>query len=148
MYQCITSRKGDLTYFLELIIAASNNRPQPLSPSCLSFFLSSPWQVNNKLTTWMTNVAEVESDAAKLTCEQVLLFGRAKRAARERVSERERREGPRFLSRVYFSRYPPNGEPARRLQQNSSVTIQALTSRILTLKINQGTKFKIIASLE
>ena len=96
----------------------------------------------------MTNVAEVESDAAKLTCEQVLLFGRAKRAARERVSERERREGPRFLSRVYFSRYPPNEEPARRLQQNSSVTIQALTSRILTLKINQGTKFKIIASLE
>ena len=93
----------------------------------------------------MTNVAEVESDAAKLACEQALLFGRA---ARERVSERESREGLRFLSRVYFSRYPPNGELALRLQQNSSVKTQALTSKILTLKINQGTKFKIIASLE
>jgi len=72
----------------------------------------------------MTNVAEVESGAAKLACEQALLFQRAKRAAQERVSERESREGARFLSRVYFSRYPPNGELARRLQQNSSVTIQ------------------------
>ena len=131
----------------------SNNRPRiiALNPSrrlLLFFFLSSPCQVNNKLTTWMTNVAEVKSDAAKLACEQALLFGLAKRAARERVSKRERRKGPRFLSRVYFSRYPPNGELSRRLQQNSSVTIQALTSRILTLKINHGTKFEIIASLE
>ena len=30
-----------------------------------------------------------------LSCEQVLLFGRAKRAARERASERRSRKGPR-----------------------------------------------------
>ena len=93
----------------------------------------------------MTNVAEMESDAAKLACEQALLFGRA---ARERVSEQESREGPRFLSRVFFSRYPSTGELAHRLQQNSSVTTQVLTSRILTLKINQGTKSEIVASLK
>ena len=44
--------------------------------------------------------------------EQALLFGRAKRAAGERASERR----SACLSRVYFSRYPPNGELARRLQ--------------------------------
>ena len=42
-----------------------------------------------------------------IACEQALLFGRAKRAAR----------GWRTcLSCVYFSRYPPNGELAHRLQ--------------------------------
>ena len=64
------------------------------------------------------------SNAMYLACEQALLFGRAKRAARERASERRSREGPppavasllACLSRVYFSRYPPNGELARRLQ--------------------------------
>ena len=40
-----------------------------------------------------------------LACEQALPFGRAKRAARERASER----------RSYFLRYPPNGELARML---------------------------------
>ena len=44
--------------------------------------------------------------------EQALLFGRAKRAAGERASERR----SACLSRVYFSRYPLNGELARRLQ--------------------------------
>jgi len=39
---------------------------------------------------------------SSLACEQALLFGRAKRVARERAS-------------VYFSRYPPHGELARRL---------------------------------
>ena len=33
-----------------------------------------------------------------VACEQALLFGRAKRAARERMSERRSREGPRGLS--------------------------------------------------
>ena len=47
-----------------------------------------------------------------LACEQALLFGRAKRAARARASV----QLWRLLSRVYFSRYPPNGELARRLR--------------------------------
>ena len=46
-----------------------------------------------------------------IACEQALLFGRAKRAARERTRGRLA-----CLSRVYFSRYPPNGELAHRLQ--------------------------------
>ena len=44
-----------------------------------------------------------EDPARYIACEQALLFGRAKRAARERASERRSREGP------------PNGELARRL---------------------------------
>ena len=46
----------------------------------------------------------------QLACEQALLFGRAKRT-------REQAAKPRgaCLLRVYFSRYPPNGELARRL---------------------------------
>jgi len=47
-----------------------------------------------------------------LACEQALLFGRAKRAARARASVRL----SRLPSRVYFSRYAPNGELARRLR--------------------------------
>ena len=52
---------------------------------------------------------------ARFACEQALLFGRTKRAAREHVSERRSREVPvplhpafasslAFFSRVYFSR--------------------------------------------
>ena len=52
--------------------------------------------------------------AATLTSEQALIFGREKRAAQERVSERRGREGPlpafgtplACLSRAYSSRYP------------------------------------------
>ena len=42
---------------------------------------------------------------------EALLFGRAKRAAGERPSERRATDPPlsRLLSRVYFSRYPQNG---------------------------------------
>ena len=55
--------------------------------------------------------------AATLASEQALIFGREKRAAQERVSERRGREVPlppfgtplACLSLVYFSRYPPNG---------------------------------------
>ena len=55
----------------------------------------------------MTNVAEVESDAAKLACEQALLFGRAKRAVRERVSEQESRDLAAFpLARLLFTISP------------------------------------------
>ena len=58
----------------------------------------------------------LEVTGSYIACEQALLFGRAKRAARERVSERGSCEGrSRLLSRVYFSLYPPNGELARRL---------------------------------
>ena len=47
-----------------------------------------------------------------IVCEQALLFGRTKRAAREHASERAPLA---CLSRIYFSLYPPNGELARRL---------------------------------
>ena len=60
-----------------------------------------------------------------IVCEQALLFGRTKRAAREHASEQRIPHAPRFrvssrvplacLSRVYFLLYPPNGELARRL---------------------------------
>ena len=49
-----------------------------------------------------------------VACEQALLFGRAKRAVRERTSEGP---SPRFrvpLARLLFTTYP-NGELARRL---------------------------------
>ena len=56
-----------------------------------------------------------QSGSARFACEQALLFGRTKRAAREHVSERRSREVPvplhpafasslAFFSRVYFSR--------------------------------------------
>ena len=55
-----------------------------------------------------------------VACEQALLFGRAKRAARERTSEVP---SPRFpvssrvpLARLLFT-ISPNGELARRLSQ-------------------------------
>ena len=41
-----------------------------------------------------------------LACEQALLFGQAKQAARERASEWQSPPLSRLLSRVYFSRYP------------------------------------------
>ena len=47
----------------------------------------------------------------RTACEQALLFGRAKRAK----MGREKPPLSRLLSRVYVSRYPPNGELARRL---------------------------------
>ena len=50
----------------------------------------------------------------ELACEQALLFGRAKRAVRERASERRRREEP---ARVLFT-ISPNGELALRLTVN------------------------------
>ena len=58
--------------------------------------------------------------AATLASEQALIFGREKRAAQERVSERRGLEGPlpsfgtplACLSRVYFTRYAPTGELA------------------------------------
>ena len=77
--------------------------------------------------------------ALLLACEQALLFGRAKRAARERASERRSREGPAVasplacLSRVYFSQYPPNGELARRLHCSFKWT-QAINYRIYANK--------------
>ena len=49
-------------------------------------------------------------------CQQALLFGRAKRAARERASRLLSRASCASLSRVPFSRYPPNRELARRLR--------------------------------
>ena len=82
---------------------------------------------------WCKRKVEIKTEASggrtlclHLACEQALLFGRAKLAARERASERRSWEGPRpfsilppalasplaRLSRVYFSRYPPNGELA------------------------------------
>ena len=87
------------------------------------------------------------------------LFGRAKQAARERASERRSREGPRkerallflnqpallrLLSRVYFSRYLPNGELARRLKVSLRISpgivdfIHGLTSTRFIFAINQN----------
>ena len=90
-------KDGGYGYFLEL-----RNSEKKISPE----------------TSWSTKDCVID---AYLACEQALLFGRAKRAAREGASERRMREGPAVasplacLSRVYFSRYPPNGELARRL---------------------------------
>ena len=74
--------------------------------------LKSPFYLGDLVTR--TGEQEI---SAVLACEQALLFGRAKRAVRERASERRSREGPvsplACLSRVYFSRYPPSGELAR-----------------------------------
>ena len=53
---------------------------------------------------------KIAAFAITVACEQALLFGRAKRVAREGASPLA------CLSRVDFSRYPPNGELARRLQ--------------------------------
>ena len=76
--------------------------------------LKSPFYLGDLVTR--TGEQEI---SAVLAFEQALLFGRAKRAVQERASERRSREGPASplacLSRVYFSRYPPNGELARRL---------------------------------
>ena len=91
------------------------------------------------------------------------LFGRAKQAARERASERRSREGPRkgesssfsppvcafasplaCLSRVYFPRYLPNGELARRLKVSLRISpgvvdfIHGLTSTKFIFAINQN----------
>ena len=54
-----------------------------------------------------------------VACDQTLLFGRAKRNARG-SGEAARAEGSPLacLSRVHFSRYPPNGELARMLPQS------------------------------
>ena len=45
-----------------------------------------------------------QSGCGRLACEQALLFGRPKRAAREHVSRFPRPPLSRLLSRVYFSR--------------------------------------------
>ena len=84
-------------------------------------------KVDNETRQQMNNLLQrlcsVRFFLLSIACEQALLFGRAKRAARERAIEPRSREGPppavasplACLSRVYFSRYPPNGELARRL---------------------------------
>ena len=68
-----------------------------------------------------------QSGRERLDCEQALLFRRPNQTSREDVSERRSRDVPvpphpaffasrlACLSRVYFSRYPQNGELARRL---------------------------------
>ena len=58
--------------------------------------------------------------AATLASEQALIFGRGKRAARQRVSERRGREGPlppfgTPFACLYFSRYPQTESLLRRL---------------------------------
>ena len=84
-------------------------------------------KVDNETRQQMNNLLQrlcsVRSFLLSIACEQALLFGRAKRAKGERAREPRSREGPlpavasplACLSRVYFSRYPPNGELARRL---------------------------------
>ena len=78
--------------------------------------------------------------AATLASEQALIFGREKRAAQERVSERRGREGPlppfgtplACLSRIYFSRYPQMESLLRRLHFFS---LCMLFSRNLTVYV-------------
>ena len=84
-------------------------------------------KVDNETRQQMNNLLQrlcsVRFFLLSIACVQALLFGRAKRAARERAIEPRSRKGPppavasplACLSRVYFSRYPPNGELARRL---------------------------------
>ena len=92
--------------------------------------------VCGKFTFYVAVVGE------KIACEQALLFGRAKRAA----SERRSREGPApavasplaCLSRVYFSRYPPNGELARRLVKKSLCRGDLLLFRDNRIQILKG----------
>ena len=73
------------------------------------------WAKTAKRSFYFSQKPVFQSGSARFACEQALLFGRTKRAAREHVSERRSREVPVPLhpafasslacfSRVYFSR--------------------------------------------
>ena len=79
----------------------------------------------------------------KLACEQALLFRRAKRAVRERAFPVE------CLSRVYFSRYHPNGDLARGLDSNVYATpnIPALSEQFEFQPVSENDVANVILNL-